>query len=142
MGIEDDIQSNIDSIRNNACRIGELNVKIEIHKRLLWMYVVSCIATLASIPMSLASGVEGWEFVPEEWIDLRLADVGYGRWPDALPLGPNKKLVDEGVCIRSDGLTPTILKAKSPIFLGHETALLDKGVENLEDVGSTIEENA
>ena len=69
------------------------------------------------------------EFIPEQWIDRRFADDGL---PGTLPLGTNKKLVDEGVCIRADGLTPVILKAKSPIFLGHETALLDKDVVDIE----------
>lgn len=34
-----------------------------------------------------------------------------------------------------EGLVPKILKAKSPIFLGHETKLLDEGVEDLESAG-------
>jgi hypothetical protein len=68
------------------------------------------------------------EFVPEEWIDRRLND----EYRQALPLGDNKKLVDEGVCVRADGLTPKILKAKSPIFLAHETKLLDKEVLDIE----------
>ena len=73
------------------------------------------------------------DLVAEDWLDARFADYGY---PEALPLGSNKKLVDEGICIRADGLAPVILKAKSPIFLGHETSLMDKGEINLEDVGS------
>ena len=68
------------------------------------------------------------EFIAEEWVDRRFSD----DFPDTLPLGSNKKLVDEGVCIRADGLTPIILKVKSPIFLGHETALLDKEVVGIE----------
>lgn len=51
---------------------------------------------------------------------------------NALWLGDNKDLVDEGICIRADGLTPKILKAKSPKFLLHETAILDTGEEDLE----------
>lgn len=50
---------------------------------------------------------------------------------NCLYLGENK-LVDEGVCIRIDGLTPKIYKAKSPLFLEHETAMLDTGVMDLE----------
>lgn len=68
------------------------------------------------------------QFVPEEWIDRRLND----EYRHALSLGDNKKLVDEGVCVRADGLTPVILKAKSPIFLAHETRLLDKEVLDIE----------
>lgn len=33
--------------------------------------------------------------------------------------------VDEGVCLRQEGLTPVILKAKSAVFLEHETRMLD-----------------
>lgn len=47
-------------------------------------------------------------------------------------LGENKDIVDEGVCVRKDGLTPKILKAKSPKFLEHETKILDTGEEDLE----------
>ncbi|AEK10156.1 RNA ligase [Mycobacterium phage SirDuracell] len=39
----------------------------------------------------------------------------------------DKKSVDEGVCLRQDGLVPTILKAKSPKFFEYETKLLDSG---------------
>lgn len=68
------------------------------------------------------------EFIPEAWTDIRFAE----NFDGALPLGSNKKLVDEGVCVRADGLTPTILKAKSPVFLAHETKLLDKEVLDIE----------
>jgi hypothetical protein len=63
-------------------------------------------------------------FMPDVWLDKRFHDMGY---LNALPLGADQKLVDEGVCIRSDnGFVPTVLKAKSPIFLGHETVMLDQ----------------
>jgi hypothetical protein len=42
-------------------------------------------------------------------------------------------VIDEWVCIRREGLTPYITKAKSPEFLIHETKLLDKWVISLED---------
>jgi hypothetical protein len=44
--------------------------------------------------------------------------------------------VDEGVVVRVEGIMPRVYKAKSPIFLGHETALLDKEVVDLEAEGS------
>jgi hypothetical protein len=85
-----------------------------------------------------------YKFNPDHWVDQRFADmIGITTtrlYPLALTLGSNKKLVDEGVCVRADNLVPTILKVKSPIFLAHETKLLDKGIENLEDVGSTMDE--
>lgn len=62
-------------------------------------------------------------------LDTRFFENGYRN---ALYLGENKDIVDEGVCIRADGLQPKILKAKSPIFLQHETELLDVGEEDLE----------
>jgi hypothetical protein len=61
------------------------------------------------------------DFDPAEWIDRRY----FEQHRHAVPLSGSKKLVDEGVCVRWDGLIPTILKAKSPIFLQHETKALD-----------------
>lgn len=65
----------------------------------------------------------------EEFIDKRFFESGYKQ---CVYLGENKDIVDEGVCVRIDGLTPRILKAKSPKFMEHETALLDIGEEDLE----------
>lgn len=45
------------------------------------------------------------------------------------------KTVDEGVCIRvleSEAVAPTITKAKAPLFLAYETAMLDRDVVDLE----------
>lgn len=39
---------------------------------------------------------------------------------------------DEGVVVRVEGLVPYLLKAKSPLFLGHESAVLDTGIITLE----------
>lgn len=77
--------------------------------------------------------VDLWEgyhkdFVVDDWIDKRFNP----SFPGALSLGADKKLVDEGVCVRAEGLVPIILKAKSPIFLAHETKLLDKEVLDIE----------
>lgn len=71
--------------------------------------------------------------VVEKFIDKRLINEGY---TNALPLDDNPELVDEGVCIRADGLAPYILKAKSPIFLAHETKMLDEEALDLEAEGS------
>lgn len=62
------------------------------------------------------------------FIDKRFRDDGY---PQAVPLSEGSP-VDEGVCIRLDGLAPFIQKAKSPQFLEHETKMLDEGVEDIE----------
>lgn len=61
-------------------------------------------------------------------LDKRFASLGY---PNVLPVDKGK--VDEGVCVRREGLTPLILKAKSPIFLQHETRMLDKEVQDIEE---------
>jgi hypothetical protein len=71
-------------------------------------------------------------FKAEDWLDSRFHDEGH----DSPNLGPNKKLVDEGVCIRAERLVPYITKAKSPIFTSHETKLLDEGLEDLESAES------
>ena len=60
------------------------------------------------------------------------------KWRNTLWLGEDKTIVDEGVCIRADGLLPKILKAKSPKFLEHETKILDTGEEDLESSQSNV----
>lgn len=63
----------------------------------------------------------------DNWLDRRYADLGYAQ---AVPLsGP--KTVDEGVCIRREGVVPFVLKAKAPKFFEHETKLLDEEKEIL-----------
>lgn len=58
----------------------------------------------------------------EDFLDVRFADeLSYAG---CLPL--DKGLVDEGICIRVDGLVPYILKAKSPKFLRYETDLFNE----------------
>ncbi len=76
--------------------------------------------------------VEGISRIPlvQRFMDTRYADELHGGYGNALPL--KEGLVDEGICIRVDGLIPQIYKAKSPKFLEHETSLLDKGEEDLE----------
>ncbi len=66
----------------------------------------------------------------DDFMDKRYRDGGYLQ---ALPLGPEESLVDEGVCIRVDGIAPYILKAKSPIFLQHETKMNDEQVVDIEE---------
>ncbi len=68
-------------------------------------------------------------FEVDRFIDTRFADFGY---LGALPLS-DPKTVDEGVCVRREGLTPTVLKAKSPQFLEHETKMLDQEVVDIEE---------
>lgn len=67
-------------------------------------------------------------FTAEDWIDRKLADTH----PQAVVLSPGKKLVDEGVVVRAEGKAPYLLKAKSPIFLQHESKMLDEEAVDLE----------
>lgn len=74
--------------------------------------------------------VYGWvateQFITENFLDVRLAD----GWLNALPTDGSK--VDEGVCLRAEGITPLVVKAKSPEFLRYETKQLDKGEVDIE----------
>lgn len=70
------------------------------------------------------------DFVATDFIDKRFFEEGKTH---CLCLGDNKDLVDEGVVVRCDGLTPILLKAKSPKFLELETKILDTGEEDLEN---------
>lgn len=65
-------------------------------------------------------------------MDKKYFQVGIHR--DAVvPLSPESPC-DEGVCIRVDnGPVPLILKAKSPLFLEHETKCIDKGEVDMEE---------
>jgi hypothetical protein len=63
----------------------------------------------------------------EDYIDERFADLGFDT-----PQLEHPQLVDEGVCVRVDGLVPYVLKAKSPNFLEHESKLLDNDVIDME----------
>lgn len=93
---------------------------------------------LKTVP-ELAVGIHA-DFTANDWIDRRF----YDEWSSApegaiktaeqpVPLSGKASLVDEGVCVRYDGPNGIyILKAKSPVFLGHESAMLDAGAEDLE----------
>ena len=65
-------------------------------------------------------------------IDSHLSQFNYSGTEDffftdpAIPLCAESPC-DEGIVIRQDGLTPTLLKWKSPLFLEHETKELDSG---------------
>jgi hypothetical protein len=70
------------------------------------------------------------------YAQLGWATLVYGENPHLydvpVPLS-DAKTVDEGVCVRYDGPNGIyILKAKSPIFLGHESRMLDEGGADLE----------
>lgn len=65
----------------------------------------------------------------DQYLEKRL----YDEYPQAIPLS-DPKTVDEGVCIRIEGVIPRILKAKSVKFLEHETKQIDNGEVDLESV--------
>lgn len=72
------------------------------------------------------------DFVVEQYLDKQF----FTLYSNCLPV--DGETVDEGVCIRVDRLTPYILKAKSPKFFEHETALLDKGAEDIENITEEV----
>lgn len=98
---------------------------------LAWPQVVEFCAGIGLPTVPTLWSLPHEAFKPEAWVDRRF----YPVHDNALPLS-DPKTVDEGVCVRADGLTPTILKCKSPIFLGHESKLLDKGVADLESAAN------
>ncbi|MFD6400788.1 RNA ligase family protein [Nocardia sp. NPDC060249] len=71
-------------------------------------------------------------FDVDQYLDVRFNDIGYTQ---TLPLGANKKIVDEGVVVRVEGLVPYLAKAKSAKFFEHETKQLDEDVVDLETEG-------
>lgn len=84
---------------------------------------------LKHVPELVRMRADHFKAYVEDYVDVRFADMGFDS-----PSLDKPKLVDEGVCIRVDGLVPYILKAKSPKFLEHETKLLDKGEEDMESM--------
>lgn len=79
------------------------------------------------------------DFNAEFWLDKKYADLVNGGVVEyAVPLA-DESPCDEGVCIRVDGLTPFVLKAKSPEFRQHESKMNDQGVVDLEteDISET-----
>jgi hypothetical protein len=80
----------------------------------------------------------------DDILDKRLTEVSLDTWDDwfgwteqPLPLS-DKKTVDEGVCFRQEGVVPLILKAKSAVFLEHETKLLDQGEVDMESAETPL----
>lgn len=65
-------------------------------------------------------------------VDKFIDKTYYPTYKNAVPTSADSP-VDEGVCIRAEGITPTILKAKSPMFLEHETKMLDQEVDDIEE---------
>lgn len=80
---------------------------------------------LETVPELAADYAVSEEYV-DGFLDVRLAD----RYSQALPT--DGSMVDEGVCLRVEGITPFVVKAKSPEFLRHETKMLDKGALDIE----------
>lgn len=76
----------------------------------------------------------------DEWLEAATDAVFHDDWSigdsDTFVEEPVRlsdgKTVDEGVCLRQEGLVPTILKAKSGVFLRHESAILDTDEPDIE----------
>lgn len=76
----------------------------------------------------------------DEWLEAAEDAVFHDDWSigdtDTFIEEPvrlsNPKTVDEGVCLRQEGIVPLILKAKSAEFLRHESKQLDSGDVDLE----------
>lgn len=68
------------------------------------------------------------EFDVKSYLDIKYKESGYLQ---CLPLDKEAPC-DEGVVIRLEGITPYLLKAKSPEFIQYETKQLDKGVVDIE----------
>lgn len=75
----------------------------------------------------------GWckDFHVTEFLDKRFRDELYLHGTVLLS-GHGDQYVDEGVCIRVDSLSPLIMKAKSPIFLQHESKMADQDVVDID----------
>ena len=73
------------------------------------------------------------DFSPELYIDVKLRDNWRIGFEDHLVPLADDSPCDEGICIRIEsGMIPEIYKHKSPIFLQHETAMLDKDVADID----------
>lgn len=82
------------------------------------------------VPELVRSSVDGIDVFLDSFLDERLAD--HGGWNEAPLVVSHHLTVDEGVCLRQEGQVPVILKAKSPVFLEHESKLLDRGEVDME----------
>lgn len=63
------------------------------------------------------------DFNVDEWLNVGYNKLGFSK---AIPLCDSSPC-DEGVCVRREGITPYVTKAKSPDFLVHETKQIDSG---------------
>ena len=86
---------------------------------------------LKTVPELYAGPMPTQPEIIQWFIDKRFREDDY---PQAVELDKNSP-VDEGVCIRVDGMSPYILKAKSPKFLEHETKMLDEEAVDMEEEG-------
>ena len=66
--------------------------------------------------------------IVDHYMNKRYYDEGFRQ---AIPLS-HDKLPDEGICVRAEGIIPSIAKAKAPEFLVHESKDLDSGNIDIE----------
>ena len=73
----------------------------------------------------------------DRFLDTKYREDGFSG---AVPLAPDSPC-DEGIVIRLEkGMQPVIYKAKSPVFLGHETRMLDENIVDLEEQSDVVTE--
>jgi hypothetical protein len=63
----------------------------------------------------------------------------YISYPQSVRLADNSPC-DEGVCVRKEGFYPYVSKAKSPIFIAHESKAKDQNARDIEEEQSGVEE--
>lgn len=103
---------------------------------LSWPATKSAAASMGMRVVPEVSTVMHQDLVVDNWIDIRY----YEDWCTLAELFKDMPVplsdadtVDEGVCVRYDGPNGIyILKAKSPLFLGYESQMLDSGESDTE----------
>lgn len=70
------------------------------------------------------------DFNHANYMDIKFHEKGY---TECVPLSPESPC-DEGIVIRIDnGMSPEFFKCKSPLYLGHETKMLDDNIISMEE---------
>lgn len=103
---------------------------------LSWDALVEFCATLGLAPVPELWRGRKRNFKPERWVDTNFRQDGFAH---AVGLSLDSPC-DEGVCIRIEGQIPEILKLKSPVFLHHETKMLDEEAVDIEETQETVQE--
>ena len=68
----------------------------------------------------------------DQFLDKKFTEIMKPEFASRMVRLSDDSPCDEGVCIRIEGTIPNIVKAKSPMFLAHETSMLDADVTDVE----------